>query len=167
MITHNKKPKNLSKIVEIIKKIEGIIKKLIIIFSVLFILVFLVGLVGVGLFIASHHFPILAGGKIAPGITKAKILSLKLGMDKEDVIMILGNPIKIIETDNSDNFTLLYATSGFLDQGFEINLYILGNKLYRTWIKLGGAGVYFCDPEMCIGVNNPSDFEKLVSLSPK
>jgi hypothetical protein len=42
------------------------------------------------------HFPAFWPGKIAPGITKEKILSLKIGMDKETVVNILVDPEKSV-----------------------------------------------------------------------
>ena len=51
------------------------------------------------------YFPLI-GSKTASGLTKEKILSLKLDMKKDEVINILGTPVKTVNED-SDEYTLL------------------------------------------------------------
>ena len=48
----------------------------------------------------------MIGSRVAENITKEKILSLKLGMNKEEIIKILGNPIK---TDYNNGNWLIYT----------------------------------------------------------
>ena len=74
----------------------------------------------------------MIGSRVAENVTKEKILSLKLEMNKEEVIKILGNPI---ETDYNNGNWLIYATPGIHGLGFEINIGISNNKLSYIHIK--------------------------------
>ena len=85
---------------------------------------------------------------IAKGVTKTKILSLKIGMTKEKVIEILGQPIKIINHGKNykqNNIDLYrYATANFSNSGLEINIEISNEKLDGIGIELDDAPFYWC-----------------------
>ena len=126
-----------------------------------------------------YSFPTLGGGKIARGITKEKILSLKPGMDKDMAISILGEPIRtdrpFVRYPNGerrypfgDDHSLIYATPGFLGAGFEMFLYINDNKLSVIKIVRNRELIYLYSQNF----KHPNsisreDLEKLFSLSSK
>ncbi len=121
----------------------------------IFLLIFLWYLVSALFF----YFPI--GEKVASGITKEKIMSLKIGMNRSDVIDILGAPIS---TENSSSGVfLIYATPGLLGAGIEINLKINGNRLSGIYIEESDLGIYLCDRNKCPGIIQPEKFDKLIS----
>ncbi len=105
------------------------------------------------------YFPV--GEKVANGITREKILSLRIGMDKSDIINILGFPINTYKSSSGDY--LIYATPGLLGAGFEINVKIDQNKLVGIYIEESDLGVYFCDKNKCPGILKPDKFNKLIS----
>ena len=102
------------------------------------------------------YFPV--GAKIAHGITKEKILSLKIGMDKNQVMNILGDPLYLDNT-TGGNY-LVYATPGFLGAGVEINLKINNNLLYGIYIEESDLPIYYCDQEKCWGIIKADRFDK-------
>ena len=83
----------------------------------------------------------MIGSRVAENVTKEKILSLKLGMNKEEIIKILGNPIK---TDYNNGNWLIYATPGIHGLGFEINIGISNNKLSCIHIEKNDFWIYVC-----------------------
>lgn len=136
------------------------------IFAVLFFSIFFYIFSSLFLYIqAPDYFTTLGVGEVAPGITKAKILSLKIGMDKDTVIDLLGDPI--YTTEGND---LIYATSGLglFDMGFEISLdFSSDNKLIYVQIKRDDRGVYSCSQDICGTAKGFKNLEKLFSLSAK
>ena len=99
------------------------------------------------------YFPLI-GSKTASGLTKEKILSLKLDMERDEVINILGNPVK---TKNEDihGYTLFYATSGLYGLGYEFYLDFIDNKLVGIFIELDDIWIYSCYKQECKGINKP------------
>ena len=94
----------------------------------------------------------------------AKILSLKLGMNKDTVINILGNPIG-----PEDSFE--YAIPGESSIGFRIyvnmDVNMDNNKLSAVVIERNKKAIYLCEKNHCPNVIDPKDLEKLFSLSAK
>lgn len=103
-----------------------------------------------------YYFPV--GAKIAHGITKEKILSLEIGMDKNQVRNILGDPLNLDST-TGGNY-LIYATPGLLGAGIEINLKIINNRLYGIYIEESDLGIYYCDQKKCLGIVKADRFDK-------
>ena len=99
------------------------------------------------------YFPLI-GSKTASGLTKEKILSLKLDMKKNEVINILGEPVKTANED-SDGYTLFYATSGLYGLGYEFYLNFIDNKLAGIFIELDDIWIYYCYRQNCQGINKP------------
>lgn len=99
------------------------------------------------------YFPLI-GSKTASGLTKEKILSLKLDMKKDEVINILGAPVKTANED-SDGYTLFYATSGLYGLGYEFYLNFIDNKLAGIFIELDDIWIYYCYRQNCQGINKP------------
>ena len=125
---------------------------------------------------------------IAPGLTKEKILSLKLGMDKDEVINILGEPIQtfydgrnlrnllsylsgyFIKSEHIRNGHLVYADPGLFEEiagTFEFALGISNNKLSSIVIERGDYGIYVCYKNGCPGMINLEALEELCLLSHK
>lgn len=109
------------------------------------------------LFFSLKYSPMI-GSRVAENVTKEKILSLKLGMNKEEIIKILGNPIK---TDYNNGNWLIYATPGIHGLGFEINIGISNNKLSCIHIEKNDFWIYVCCQNECPGIVNKSAFEEL------
>jgi len=163
-----------------LSKIAGIKKLIIGIFCGVFLLVCLWLILRL-FSTAVTYFPSLGGDRIASGITKEKILSLKIGMNKDTVINVLGTPIETEPRgtiDASGNWhslgvDLTYATPGLLGTGlfgvfgvgFKIYIGLIDNKLSFVHIKRGDTDIYYCDKDRCPGVINSKDFEKLLLLS--
>lgn len=103
------------------------------------------------------YFPV--GEKFAHGITREKLLSLKIGMDNVEIINTIGDPI-YIDNASIGNY-MVYATPGLLGAGFEINLKLIKNQLYGIYIEEGDLGVYSCDQKRCLGIIKAERFDKL------
>lgn len=116
------------------------------------------------------YFPAI-GSEISPGITKEKVLELKLGMDKEAVINIMGTPIEIVDKDNSgcdhdgNGCSLIYARPGLYRTEFEFYLNIINNKLVGIHVERDDLFVYSCFKNDCPGIIRTEDFEELTSYS--
>lgn len=99
------------------------------------------------------YFPLI-GSKTASGLTKEEILSLKLDMKKDEVINILGAPVKTVNED-SDEYTHFYATPGLYGLGHEFYLDFIDNKLVGIIIELDDFLIYSCNKYECPGIIKP------------
>lgn len=140
------------------KKIAKITLGIIVSIFVLFTLL-------ISLFVIAIVIDPTAGSKVAHNLTKEKILSLKLGMDINEVINTLGKPI-------SENYTrakvyyISYARTTFTGSGFEFNIFFDDNdKLKIIHIEHDDNIVYTCDEKECPGYINPDVIDKLISFS--
>lgn len=118
------------------------------------------------LFITMRYYPLL-GSDFAKGITKEKILSLKHGIGKDDIINIIGNPIKIVEIKNDNEYRLVYATPGIYGMGFEFDIWLIDDKIDCLYIEKDDYGVYHCDKYKCPKIFNHKALEELISYSSK
>ena len=116
------------------------------------------------IFITIRYYPLL-GSDFAEGLTKEKILSLKPGMSKNDIVAIIGNPIKIIK--NNNKYKFVYATPGIYREGFEFQLGLINNKLDYLYIQRNDFGVYHCNKKGCSNIFMPEALEELISYSSK
>lgn len=127
------------------------------------------------------HDP-MQGNRITRGITKEKIISLQPGMDKSDIIRILGEPFR---TDNENrsllsyylgyfikskyiiNGYLIYATSIILHgyDGFAFYVRITNNKLTGIYIKKNDFDIYSCSQRRCPNIINQKAFEEFLQLA--
>lgn len=104
----------------------------------------------------------------APGITKEKVLSLKPGININEVIEILGDPLDIGGScSNEEGCRMKYATPGKFGAGFEFGLLIENNKLHGTVIELNDEYVYKCYKDNCPVIFNSWALDRLCSLSLK
>lgn len=157
-------------------KIISLIKRLLISVFILYNLFLLF------IFISMNYYAKI-GSRIAPNLTKEKILSLKLGMDKDEVITILGNPIQtddgrlnllsylsgyFIKSEYIRDGYIIYADPGLFEEiggTFEFTLGISNNKLSSINIERGDYGIYVCYKDHCPGIINLEALEELCSLS--
>ena len=111
------------------------------------------------------------GSNFAKGMTKEKILSLKLGMSKNEVIAIMGKPVgnltfKSLENKNDTVCKLVYSTPGIFDSWFEFSISLTNDKLDYIHIERYDYGVYICHERGCT-VYNPEALDELASYSTK
>ena len=141
--------------------------KFIKIFQNIFIIIFILCIsLYIFIFAIIIYFPDM-GSSVAKNITKEKILSLKIGMDIQDIEKIFGQPI-FDENDDYSGHKLFYAISGIAEGGFEFYLHFdYSNKLDCIHISKDGDGVYQCYHQFCYGIINNNAFEEFISLSIK
>ena len=159
-------------------KIVKIIRKL---FVSIFILY---GLFLAFIYITFNYYPII-GSRVAPYITKEKILLLKVGMDKDEAISILGEPILteiahfgllsnllgyFIKAEDIRDGYIVYADPGLYEEigeTSEFTLEIRNNRLVAIIIERGDYGVFVCYKDRCPGIINLEALEELCLLSNK
>jgi len=141
--------------------LEKIIHKLLNIIKYFFIFIFLLVVI---LFIT-----IFLDKNIADSITKKKILTLELGMTKEQVRELLGEPLEIIhyskEQIGKDNDIYLYATSKFIGEGLEINISISDGVLDGIGLEFYDNYFYKCyknDENSCPKIISPFLWKYLI-----
>jgi len=111
--------------------------------------------------IYSYFLPL--GNKIAKNVTQESIISIKLGMNENEVKKILGNPLSI----NIDKYTtppikvLHYAKTGLF--GSEIGIQITNNKVELVRIESFDLGIYECSDKYCKVI----DEDRFNTLIPK
>jgi len=117
------------------------------------------------------YFPWL-GSDVVSGITQEKLLSIKLGMDKNEVLDILGpdlycdiNRLNYLYNNNISSSPFVYATPGPLRTGFEFVINISDNKLINMYIQLSDDPIYECGPKSCPGVIDKKAIDSLCLLS--
>lgn len=129
----------------------NVIKKLLLVVGALFFMY----LSYIGMYLLTQKYSFSIGNSIAENINQKNILSLKIGMNEEDVVKILGEPIDIIkytkkEYPNYGAFeTFIYGKTGFFDGGIEVNLAIQDKKLKQISLDNYDVSFYFCSKENC------------------
>ena len=102
---------------------------------------------------------------VVHGITKEKILSIQIGMNKKDLIDILGKPIKIKNYGDKKN-AFVYAEPRNIGLGFEFYINTVNDKVVLIMIECSDLWVYMCTRNDCRIINNDA-LDDLVSLSLK
>lgn len=112
------------------------------------------------------------GSDVVSGITQEKLLSIKLGMDKNEVLDILGpdlycdiNRLNYLYNNNISSSPFVYAIPGPLRTGFEFVINISDNKLINMYIQLSDDPIYECGPKSCPGVIDKKAIDSLCLLS--
>lgn len=109
------------------------------------------------------------GARRAPGLRRAALLSLRIGMDEEEVVAALGQPLaKLPDADQRGTAFVQprrvvwrYATPGWLDCGFESDAVMIEGRLTFLGVEQYDLGVYRCDLEACPAVWNEEALRRL------
>ena len=158
-------------------------------FPNVFIVIFLYHLFNLSTDILTFLYDPLAGCYVAPNLTKEKIISLKIGDNRDAVIKSLGYPVEIISpyeeakkiqdrdpggkwAEYSDEYKKLikfvYTYKGIFNAGFEFNVYFIDDKMTSVVIKRNfGDYVYRCGKDNCPEIFDQHSFDEFFELSKK
>jgi len=120
------------------------------------------------IFLAVFAFVVstLLDRNIADNVTKEKILKLELGMTKEQVLKILGEPLKRIhyskEQIGKDSDIYLYAISKFIGEGLEVNISISNGLLEGIGLEFYDDFFYKCYEDSCPKMISPLLWKYLI-----
>lgn len=97
------------------------------------------------------------GSKVADGVTKHSLMSLKPGMNEKEIVRLIGQPFY------KDGSNWIFGTSGLLGAGWEITIVIIGDSLKGVFVDvdLSDLGVYRCDTSNCPTIIKPEWLESL------
>lgn len=124
--------------------------------KILLLLVSTILIVSLWYLITALLFIYPIGSKVADGISKHSLMTLRLGMDEKEVVSLIGQPFY---KEGSD---WIYGTPGFLGAGWEITIVIIDNSLKGVFVDLSDLGVYRCDTNNCPMITKDDWLEKLV-----
>lgn len=162
-----------------IVKLKNRIKDFWKIFPNIFIIIFIYPWLVVCIYNAMYIYDPFIGSYVAPGITQKKILSMKIGDDKNHVIKLLEKPVEItypykgnksIENGDPDKAVekFIYAFRGIFYEGFDFNIFFIDDKLSKVVIKRdSGDMVYVCSRKYCPKIFNQLWLDELCELSRK
>lgn len=93
--------------------------------------------------ISSLIFIYPIGSRVANGISKHSLLSLRPGMKEKEIIRLIGQPLQKEKSD------WIYGKPGLLGAGWEITIVIIEDSLQGVYVDLSDLGVYRCDKSNC------------------
>lgn len=92
------------------------------------------------------------GSELAPKLTKEGLLNLRIGMTEQEVIKLIGSPLKKSppwEGGQNRSWSWTYARSGVLGTGLEIGVAIEDGRMVGAGAAIHDLGVYLCTQEKC------------------
>jgi hypothetical protein len=92
---------------------------------------------------------------LAPGVTKQSIQSIQPGMNAQEVLDCLGQPIK------KDAFTWIYGKSGFWGQGYEVYLNFSNDIVRRIAVECFDLGIYWHEEGKQPVIQDSRQFNKM------
>ena len=134
--------------------------------SKIFISIFILSITSLAFLITTATYYPMIGGRVAPGITKEKIMSLKYGIGKDEVVKMFGKPLADKHDDYFGN-RIYYALSGVYRDGVDFYLYYAGNTIYHIIIEKNDEYIYKCSKNECPVIFNQKKFDDFISLSSK
>lgn len=92
------------------------------------------------------------GSELAPGLTKEGLLKLRIGMTEQEVIELIGPPLKKSppwKGGQNRSWSWTYAQPGFLETGIGLGVAIEDGRMARAGAEIHDLGVYLCTEEKC------------------
>jgi hypothetical protein len=96
-----------------------------------------------------------AGSKVAPGVTKEKLLSVRLGLEEQDLASRLGQPLRKDRVGDGDGtedagvVDWIYAEANSFGLGYKIHIRLRGRHVASVEVKRDDLGVYICTLASC------------------
>jgi hypothetical protein len=121
-------------------------------------ILFALGLGSVCLFLlALSPFCRGVGSRRAPDLTLEGLLELRVGMNEQQVIALVGPPLEKMapwKGGQDDIGSWVYAEPGLMETGLELSLGMESGRLVRAGAAIHDLGVYWCTEEECPKVRN-------------